>query len=76
MVGEIHKLAGRHQAHRYLTSLADLWADYSYETEKEGEYAKENKWNQTADDGLSCIAAEVNCLFYIGRIGEESYWSH
>ena len=76
MVGQIHKLAGRDQAHRYLASLADLWADYSYETEKEGEYPKENKWNQTADDGLSRIAAEVNCIFHIGRIGEESYWSY
>ena len=76
MVGKIHQLAGWYQAHRYLTSLADLWADYSYETQKEGEYPKKNKWNQAADDGLSCISVEVNYIFYIGRRGEESYWSH
>lgn len=69
MVGKIYQLARRHQAHRYLTSLALLLADHSYEAEKEGEYPKENKWNQTADDGLSCIAAELNRIFHIGSRG-------
>lgn len=76
MVGKIYQLAGRYQAHRYLTSLAHLLADHSYEAEKEGEYPKENKWNQAADDGLSCITAELNRIFHIGSRGEESYWSH
>ena len=43
MVSEVHKLAGRHQAHIYLAFIADIWTDYTYEIEKKVEYPKENK---------------------------------
>lgn len=38
MVGEIHKLAGRYKADKYLASWTDLWAEYTDETQKESEY--------------------------------------